>query len=125
MARVVFDALMRDAAAQLAADRDRRRNGQEGRAVLPSRELLEALAEVADASLPDLIVGSASGTTLASVGDVRDAMITAAAAADLVGKSESYVRRLARSHRVRGRKVGTTWLVDPESLKSVLSRSAA
>lgn len=107
IARGVLRALMRDLRIQV-------RNG------LPVPEwaqpVLSALAAVAEDESP------ATGTTVANLGlgDSRSRLVSVAEAAAAVGLSEEYVRRLVRTHRVLGDRVGArAWLVDLDSLKGV------
>lgn len=60
--------------------------------------------------------GSADGTTSAPSATVEPVM-TATEVARSMGASPEYVRRLCRSGRLRARRPGREWLIDPESLK--------
>lgn len=87
-----------------------------------AQPVCQALAEVAE--LPCPAVGSATGTAPESLEASTWAPVDEAA--DLAGCSAAYVRRLARSGRVRARRVGSrSWLIDIESLTRVLGRTAA
>ena len=55
---------------------------------------------------------------------VSSGCLAACEAADLTGVSVQYVRRLASSGRVRRERVGRAWLIDVQSLRSVLERTA-
>lgn len=95
-----------------------------GRLPTYAAEVLRRLADIADSDPPAWqAVGSVNGTARSSVGDV-DRFVPTAAAAASSGVSAEYVRRLARSGRIRHTKVGRAWLVDPESLATVLRRTA-
>jgi excisionase family DNA binding protein len=87
-----------------------RRNG-----VMVSPLLLGFLADL-DAVVDPPALGSADGTTSAPSGTVEPVM-TVAEAARSMGASPEYVRRLCRSGRLRARRPGREWLIDPESLK--------
>lgn len=82
-------------------------------------EIFRLLATFADVEPP---MSSASGTTAGNVVDgVRH---TVAAAAEIAQCSPSYVRRLARKGQIRCRRVGaTTWLIDTDSLLTVLRKA--
>ena len=82
--------------------------------------VLQSLAEAADV---DPGVSSVVGTGFGTVEPI-DRMVSLVDAAASVGKSPEYVRRLCRQGRVRCRRVGREWLVDPESLDNVLRRAA-
>jgi len=89
------------------------------KSVLP---LLVALAAIADR--PDL-VSFASETSSARVVPASDyGLISTRQAEDTFGVSAQYVGRLAKSGRIRGRRVGRAWLIDAESLSNVLRRTA-
>ncbi|MCW2496592.1 MAG: hypothetical protein JWQ77_2516 [Jatrophihabitans sp.] len=83
---------------------------------------LQALAVVADQTLPEM---SDRGHAPGNVSPVsRDSWRTTASMAAEVGRSDRHIRRLAASGRVRRLKVGAHWLVDPDSVRSVLGRTA-
>lgn len=80
-----------------------------------------ALASMAETPCP--AVGSGVGTRLETV--VSTAWVPVVEAAHSAGCSASYVRRLARSGRVRAQRVGArAWLIDVESLARVLGRES-
>jgi hypothetical protein len=98
------------------AVRELRSHVRNGGALVPAvRKAMEGLAAAADVELDG--AGSASRTAPDSVG-----LVTAHEAAALVGVSDRYIQRLARDGRVRCRWVGV-WLVDVESVRSVLRRT--
>jgi hypothetical protein len=105
VARAVLRCLMRDL----------RRQVQNGLPVPAwAEEVMAGLAAVAEVESP------AIGTPVANV-VVMSQMVSIAEAAAAVNASEEYVRRLARTGRVLGRRVGArTWLVDLDSLKGVM-----
>lgn len=107
VARAVLRCLMRDL----------RRQVQNGLPVPTwAREVLAELAAVAEVEGPDI------GTPVANV-VVMSQMVSIADAAAVVEASEEYVRRLVRTGRVLGRRVGArAWLVDLDSLKGVMRR---
>ena len=87
-----------------------------------AQPVCQALADVADAPCP--AVSSATGTASESLEVAIWAPVDEAA--DSAGCSASYARRLARSGRVRARRVGSrSWLIDIDSLSRVLGRTAA
>jgi hypothetical protein len=89
-------------------------------------DVCRELATVAESEPPAWLRGSGDGTTFGTVVDVATGrFVPTAQAARHAGVSAEYVRRLARTGRIRRRRVGQVWLVDPESLDSVLRRSAA
>ena len=47
-------------------------------------------------------------------------LITVDEAVKRSGLSGVYIRRLARQGRIKGRLMGTTWIIDPESLDAFL-----
>lgn len=47
--------------------------------------------------------------------------ITTEEAAEASGYDVQHVRRLMRQHKIKGRKAGTMWWVDPESLRVYLA----
>lgn len=49
-----------------------------------------------------------------------DDLITIEEASKIYNLSGSYLRRLIRQERIRGRKLGTTWVLDPASIDSFL-----
>mgnify|MGYP001113891598 CR=1 FL=1 len=83
-----------------------------------AKAVLETLADAAGTPAPPRI--AASGSPAARVDPTS--WLTVRDAAAKVGLSERRVRQLAQDHRVRARKPGTTWLIDPESLANVLRR---
>lgn len=88
-----------------------------------AQDVCQALDELTDAPTPATVRRmSASGPVVGMV----DTWVTTGLAAGLAGCSERHVRRLAATGRVRARQVGArTWLVDRDSLATVLRRSAA
>lgn len=87
-----------------------------------AQPVCQALADAAE--LPCPAVRSGTGTASESLEASTWAPIDEAA--DLAGCSPSYARRLARSGRVRARRVGSrSWLIDIDSLTRVLGRTAA
>lgn len=87
-----------------------------------AQPVCQALADVAETPRP--AVGSASGTASESLEASTWAPVDEAAG--LAGCSASYARRLARSGRIRARRVGSrSWLIDIGSLALVLGRTAA
>lgn len=50
-------------------------------------------------------------------------MLTTPQAADELGLTEGYVRRLIRAGLLRAEKVGRDWLIDPADLKAVRARN--
>lgn len=110
-ARAVLRCLMRDL-------RQQARNG----VPVPAwaQPVLVELAALADVESAD--IGTNSGSV--GTGDSRMHLVPVAEAAAAVGKSREYVRRLARTGRIRGQRAGTRmWLVDQESLKGVLGNA--
>ncbi|MBM7091038.1 helix-turn-helix domain-containing protein [Streptomyces sp. S12] len=104
LARAVLRVLVRDLSERVRSD-----GGEVSPAV---RGVLRALHEAA--VRPGGEGGSGAGTAgegAASVGEV-----TAADAAELLGCSPRYVRRLAGSGRVAARRAGPVWLIDRASL---------
>lgn len=86
------------------------------------REALQYLADIADHEL--LALGSDSRTVGETVAPEESGWVSVAEAAARHDKSESYVQRLARDGRVRCRRIGRrAFLIDPESLKTVLRRT--
>ncbi|MEV7054111.1 helix-turn-helix domain-containing protein [Streptomyces microflavus] len=98
LASPVLRVLLRDVGARLQSD--------QGAVPLPVTGLFWALALAAERAEAE--VSSASGTPAERPVSVE---ISTAAAARELGCSEGYVRRLARAGRLRGRKVGSVWLV--------------
>ena len=94
-----------------------RRNGR----ALPlwAPAVLAALAEASgEAACFAGETGSGSVVAVLSPG-----CLAACEAADLTGVSVQYVRRLASASRVRRERVGRTWLIDLDSLRTVLGRT--
>lgn len=116
VAREVLGVLMRGLSAHVRADG--------GSVPVWAPVVCRALADAADVQVaPVVAVGSGTGTGLESLGPSAWAPIEQAA--DSAGCSASYARRLARSGRVRARRVGArSWLIDVESLARVLRRTA-
>lgn len=87
--------------------------------------LMRELAIAADADLPHLpVVMSATGHANDTLAE--SSWVTVAVAADLAGCTERHARRLAAAGRVRARRLGErTWVIDIDSLKRVLRRTAA
>lgn len=50
-----------------------------------------------------------------------DDLITIQEAIKRYKLSDSYLRRLLRQGKIRGRKLGTTWILDPASIEVFLS----
>ncbi|MFD3972942.1 helix-turn-helix domain-containing protein [Streptomyces cyaneofuscatus] len=98
LSAVVLRVLLRDVGARLQSDR--------GAVPLSTSSLLWALALAAERAEAE--GSSACGTPAERPVSVE---VSTAAAARELGCSESYVRRLARAGRLRGRKVGPVWLV--------------
>ncbi|MES9804976.1 helix-turn-helix domain-containing protein [Streptomyces cinereoruber] len=109
----VLRALVRDLTARIRAD-----GGEVSPAV---RRLLYALHEAAQhpGTAP---ASSGPGTPPAAPATVE---LTAPEAAYLLECSPEYVRRLARTGRVLGRRAGRVWLIDPASLDSYRKGQAA
>lgn len=116
VANAVLGAVIRD------LTRHVRSNG--GRVPAWARPVCEALAvaaEVTPIALPRSVsaIGPVPGT-LASA-----QWVTVGLAADLTGCSERHIRRLAASGQVVARRVGArSWLIDADSVLSVLRRTA-
>lgn len=73
-------------------------------------------------------LAEASGEAACFVSETRSGSVvpvglSASKAADLTGVSAQYVRRLASSGRVRRERVGRAWLIDLDSLRTVLGRT--
>lgn len=86
-----------------------------------AQRVLPLLAAIAD-GLDGADIGTAVGTV--GVPD-RLHMVSIDEAASAVAKSQTYVRRLAREGRVLAHRVnGKAWVVDLDSLRSVLDRAA-
>ncbi|MFG2021100.1 helix-turn-helix domain-containing protein [Actinomadura geliboluensis] len=83
--------------------------------VTVSPVLLGFLADL-DAVVEPPAPGSAAGTSSAPSATV-EAVMTVTEVAGLMGASPEYVRRLCRRGRLRARRPGREWLIDPESLK--------
>lgn len=84
--------------------------------------LLAALATIVDR--PDLVC-FASETSSARVSSESEfGLIPTRQAAEQFIVSEQYIRKLARDKRIRSRRVGRAWLIDAESLSTVLRRTA-
>lgn len=114
-AHAVLRALVRDLTAQTT----------NGKAVPPwAQPVCEALARAAEVPAPDM---SATGHAFGSVLGMGSSpgLVPVSEAARLVGRGERHVRRLAASGRVVHQRVGErTLLVDVESLRNVLGRTA-
>ncbi|GAA2218852.1 helix-turn-helix domain-containing protein [Streptomyces indiaensis] len=104
LAREVVRALVRDLTARVRAD-----GGEVSPAV---RGIVRALHEAA-AWRPDE-GGSGGGTPVERAASVQE--VTTEQAAELLGCSTRYVRRLAGSGRVAARRAGPVWLIDRASL---------
>jgi excisionase family DNA binding protein len=79
-----------------------------------AQEVLDALAQAVES--PSTAGGFASATAPATLEAHR---ITVPAAARETGLSEQYIRRLAKSGRIRARRAGRDWQIDLESLRDV------
>ncbi|WP_329220281.1 helix-turn-helix domain-containing protein [Streptomyces microflavus] len=112
LAGPVLRVLLRDLGARFHVD-----NGRVSPSVVG---LLWALAEAADRV--EVEEGSGPGTPAERPVSVE---ISTAAAARELGCSESYVRRLARAGRLRGRKVGSVWLVAEAAIVAPETERAA
>lgn len=115
VADAVLGALIRDLTQRVRVD-----GGSVPSWVFPVCEALqEASGRARVVTLPR---GSAAGT----VGVTVDSLLKPVGeAADLVGVSPEYVRRLCRTGRVRCHRAGREWLVDIESLAGVTRRRIA
>lgn len=82
-------------------------------------DMARDLSAAAGVEPPSAARGTAPGTL-----EAVNQYVTTTAAATAAGVSAGYVRRLARTGRVRARQVGRDWLVDPASLTNVLRRTA-
>src|SRR3990167_730160 len=58
----------------------------------------------------------AESTHSVRIKEIEIEYITAGDAGRVVGYTSDYVARLAREKKVRGRRIGRQWLVDPQSL---------
>ncbi|KOG77370.1 hypothetical protein ACZ90_59460 [Streptomyces albus subsp. albus] len=112
LAGPVLRVLLRDVGARLSVD---------GGKVVPGLPgLLWALKAAADRAEAE--GGSAPGTFAERPVSVE---ISTAEAAQQLGCSEGYVRRLARAGRLRGRKVGPVWLVAEAAIVASETERAA
>jgi hypothetical protein len=110
-ASAVLRALLRDLRIQV-------RNGRP----VPSwaHDVLVELAALAEVESP--AIGTAP--EIVSPSDSRSRLVSVREASDAVDRSEEYVRRLVRTHRVRGERVGArTWLIDLDSLEGVIGNA--
>ncbi|MEV3847919.1 helix-turn-helix domain-containing protein [Streptomyces microflavus] len=112
LAGPVLRVLLRDVGARLQSDR--------GRVPTSVSDLLWALALAAERA--EVEEGSICGTPAERPVSVE---ISTAEAARELGCSESYVRRLARAGRLRGRKVGAVWLVAEAAIVAPETERAA
>ncbi|MEU3435458.1 helix-turn-helix domain-containing protein [Streptomyces sp. NPDC006863] len=112
LAAGVLRVLLRDVGARLKSDR--------GAVPLSTSSLLWALALAAEQAEAE--AGSAPGTPADRPVSVE---ISTAEAARELGCSEGYVRRLARTGRLRGRKVGPVWLVAEAAIVAAETERAA
>ncbi|WP_317992358.1 excisionase family DNA-binding protein [Streptomyces sp. JV180] len=112
LAGPVLRVLLRDVGARLSVDGGKVAPGLPG--------LLWALKEAADRAEAE--GGSAPGTPAERPVSVE---ISTAEAAQQLGCSEGYVRRLARAGRLRGRKVGPVWLVTEAAIVAPETERAA
>jgi hypothetical protein len=88
------------------------------------RAVVEVLAAAAAVPAPPNLPMSDNGHAFERMSPAGR-MVSVAAAAEHVGKSERHIRRLVSSGQVRGRRVGQrTHLVDLESLRTVLRRAS-
>ncbi|PKW25406.1 helix-turn-helix domain-containing protein [Phycicoccus duodecadis] len=97
-----------------------RRNGQPVPPWAPA--LLDALVRAGGERVD--VDRFASETRRGTVGPVLMSETRAPEAADQTGVSVQYVRKLARSGRIRCRRVGRDWLIDVDSLRNVLGRAS-
>lgn len=87
-----------------------------------AHRVLPYLAAIADSPID----GADIGTNIETLkGTDWLQMVSIEEAAKQVGRSPEYIRRLARTGRVRSRRInGKAWVVDPDSLRSVLDKAA-
>lgn len=78
--------------------------------------VLQALHEAAERhdTTPPAPAGTGAGTHASA----SPTVITTTHAADLLGCTDSYVRRLCRAGRLTGERVGPLWLIDQASLNA-------
>lgn len=113
VANEVLRALVRDLTTRVRAD-----GGEVSPAV---RALLYELHDAAQRT-PATAPGSAAGTLASPPATVE---LTAHEAAQLLGCSTEYARRLARSGRVHARRAGPAWLISRASLDAYRKGTAA
>lgn len=112
LAGAVLRILLRDVTARLPVDK--------GKVSPPVQSLLWALNEAAGQA--EALAGSEDGTPGAGPVSVE---ISTSQAAEALGCSPEYARRLARSGRLPARRLGRTWLIAEAAIVAPETESAA
>jgi excisionase family DNA binding protein len=99
---------------------DARRHG--GQPTPDARRLLSELYDAAQAHQASRAAGSVNGTVSVPGSTVEMSVVEAA---EVIGSSTRWVRRLAGCGRLRARRVGRTWLIDAASLDAYRHRKEA
>ena len=107
-------ALMRDTAAQLGANGGGRQPLEVAALLVAFDAALRPAEERIAADRPGCPDIGTAGSDSATLG------VSASQAAQRLGCDPSWVRRLARAGRIRGRLSGSIWVVDPSSLTEYL-----
>lgn len=116
VARGVMRSLSRDLTQQLRWN---------GRTVPPWAAVVMAALQEASGEPLSPAVMSAIGRPVVTVGLAEARWVTTREAAQLTGRTERHIRRLASNGQVRARRIGKrTWQVDLDSLTNVLGRTA-
>jgi len=121
---VIIPAALVPAVRRMVVDALTARQRADGGALSPdAHRFLRALRTAAEArNRPRASASSDRGTTPVQAGTVNPdtvgchGLVSASEAADLLGSSTEWVRRLARAGRLPAHRVGTQWLIDRAAL---------